>query len=124
MRAILTTTLAALAVAASVYASRDARAQTATDVETSKVSEIDGEIDASADNADEMEKFRALQAEHDRLEAEIALKEKEIAALEDEAKARRARHVEKPSFGWGLAMAVISVALAAVASRRKSKRRS
>jgi flagellar motility protein MotE (MotC chaperone) len=114
----------ALAMAASVIASRDARAQPIGEVETSQDPTLANESDASADNAIEVETRRVLQAEHDRLEAEIAEKEKEIAALEEEAKHRRARHVEKPSLGAGLAMAALSVVLAAVASRLKTNRRS
>ena len=104
-----------LAVLAS--ASRDARGQPAVGVETSPDRALE-EADASADYAVELERLRELNARTERLEAEIARKEAQIAALEQEARNRYAQRVaDKPSFWEGLVMLVISVALALVASR-------
>jgi hypothetical protein len=75
--------------------------------------------DASADSSANAERLRALQARLERLKARAEAQKARLAVLEEEARQRRARQVEKPSAGESLAMAVIAVALAAIASRRR-----
>jgi hypothetical protein len=81
----------ALAVAASVSVSQDARAQPVNEVETAQGPALNQGGDASADNAAEMEKFRALQAEYERLRVEHDRLQAEVAALVVEARVRRFR---------------------------------
>jgi hypothetical protein len=73
--------------------------------------------DASADDPVSAERLRALQSRFERLKARTEVQKVRLAALEEEAAKRRARHVEKLSLGENLALAVLSVGLAAIASR-------
>jgi hypothetical protein len=75
--------------------------------------------DASADDPVNAERLRALQSRFERLKARTEAQEVRLAALEEEARKRRARRVEKLSLAENLALAVISVGLAAIASRRR-----
>jgi hypothetical protein len=79
--------------------------------------------DASANDAVNAERLRALQARLEKLKARTEAQKARLAVLKEEAAKRRARHVEPLSLGENLAIAAIAIAiaLAAIASRERKR---
>ena len=124
---ILALFVVATAAAAS---SRDARAQPAAPVEGRPGQAIDNDDDAAARDAAlqnaiaealAAQELRDRQAEYDRLKTKSAELDAEIASLEAQIETEKARRKALPprfGLGDGIVMAALSVALAALASRR------
>jgi hypothetical protein len=72
----------------------------------------------------QVEKLQEMQRENERLEAKSERLKDRLAELQEEARARRARHVEKFGLWENFAMLVVAVGLAAVASWAVDRRRS
>jgi multidrug efflux pump subunit AcrA (membrane-fusion protein) len=119
--------LLALAAAASISASPDARAQTVPEVETPPDAAIDEDAacQAALQNAIAealaAQELRERQAEYERLKARNAELDAEIASLEAQIEAEKARRKSLPprfGLGAGFVMAAVAVAMAVLASRR------
>ena len=118
--------LVALTSCASVGTSRDARAQTANEVETSAV--VREHVDAAGANdiKEVKARVRALRAEYERLHTKDPELEAQLADLEARANAldsKRGPNVARPSLWEHLAMYGLSLLLAAIASRGEWRQR-
>ena len=116
-------TVAVILLAGCVFP--DMRTETPAQQPDAVVQATDGDAGVSVEEAiAQVERLRELEAATEKLNAAIEekqalIEQKEalIKQLEDEARERRARHVEKFGSAENLAMLAAAVALAALASR-------
>jgi cell shape-determining protein MreC len=83
-----------------------------------EVADVDGGVSVE-ELVTQVEKLQEVQRENDRLKAKSERLKDELAELEQEARERRAHHVQKFGIWANFVMLVVSVALATAASFRR-----